>query len=152
MRERVDPDERPCVMGERCECMMISRDGGGFIGVEFILPNERQTTSSDASERHMCVLCHRKLVQGLFHDIVYGGSSFRGVIQRYGSICGHPDEYAREVMLICPPNGPCECMPYPSVSHQRNRYKVIVKNGVKYAQQLCVSQKDFGHPPSAEGL
>lgn len=46
-------------------------------------------------------------------------------------------------MLICPPNGPCECMPYPSVSHQRNKYRVVSKNGVKYVQQLSVLQKDF---------
>lgn len=38
-------------------------------------------------------------------------------------------EYAREVMLICPPNGPVECMPFPSASHQRNKYTVYTKVG-----------------------
>lgn len=52
-------------------------------------------------------------------------------------------------MLICPPNGPSECMPYPSVSHQRNKYRVIQRNGVKYIQQLSVLQKDFQQPPLA---
>jgi hypothetical protein len=52
-------------------------------------------------------------------------------------------------MLVCPPNGPCECMPYPSVSHQRNRYRIVSRNGVKYVQQLCMSEKDFGRPPPA---
>jgi hypothetical protein len=83
MREPIDSTERPCVMGERCECTMVSRECG-FVGVEFILPNERQ-----GATRQMCVLCHRKLVQGLFHDIIYGGAPYRGVIQRYGNICGH---------------------------------------------------------------
>lgn len=68
---------------------MCCRDGG-FVGVEFILPNERQSPT-----RQMCVLCHRKMVQNLFHDIIYTGAQHRGIIQRYGNICGHPDEYAR---------------------------------------------------------
>lgn len=58
------------------------------------------------------------------------------------------EEYAKEVMLICPPNGPSECMPYPSVSHQRNKYKIVVKNGIKYAKQLFLSEKDFRKTPS----
>jgi hypothetical protein len=140
MREPIDSSERRCVMGENCECNMLSRENG-FIAVEFILPNERQTPT-----RQMCVLCHRKLVQNLFYEIVYTGSPYRGVIQRYGNICGHQDEYAREVMLICPPNGPSECMPYPSVSHQRNKYTVFVKNGIKYAKQCLLSEKDFRFP------
>jgi hypothetical protein len=59
-----------------------------FTGVEFILPFE---ASTDASERRrqMCVLCHRKLVQSLFYDIMYAGAPFSGVIQRYGNICNH---------------------------------------------------------------
>lgn len=89
MREPIDSSERHCVMGEECECNMISREDG-FTGVEFILPNERQTPA-----RQTCVLCHRKLVQTLFYDMIYSGAQFRGVIQRYGNICGHPEEYAR---------------------------------------------------------
>lgn len=83
MREPIDVSERRCVMEESCECNMLSRENG-FVGVEFILPNERQTPT-----RQMCVLCHRKLVQNLFYEIVYTGSPYRGVIQRYGNICGH---------------------------------------------------------------
>ena len=43
MREPIDSTERRCVMEDRCECTMISRGAGGvggFVGVEFILPNE----------------------------------------------------------------------------------------------------------------
>ena len=86
MQEKIDSSERTCVMGERCECTMISREGG-FVGVEFILPGEN--IHQGGATRQMCVLCHRKLVQSLFHDIVYGGVPYRGVIQRYGNICGH---------------------------------------------------------------
>ena len=78
------------------------------------------------------------------------GSSFRGVIQRYGNICNQEGEYAREVMLICPPNGPVECMPFPSVSHQRNKYSVYTKGGIKYIKQNHVGWQDFClAPPSS---
>ncbi len=89
MREPMWEYERPCVMGSNCECNYIStRPGESFTGVEFILPFE---ASLDASERQrqMCVLCHRKLVQSLFYDIMYAGAPFSGVIQRYGNICNH---------------------------------------------------------------
>lgn len=67
----------------------------------------------------------------------------RGIIQRYGNICNHENEYAREVCLICPPNGPVECMPLPSVSHQRNKYSVVQKNGIKYILQHYMGMQDF---------
>lgn len=242
MREPVDPSERACAMGETCEFTKISRDpGDGFVGVEFLLPGESRAESPP----HMCVLCHRKTVQTLFYDMVYSGSPCHCVIQRYGNICGPPNEYAREVtapfasflplfclfclffacflplfclfrlffasllpllplfclfclfrlfclfclfcplahcplcplahcllcplasfaplpklthtcmhggqvMLVCPPNGPCEFMPLPSVSHQRNRYRVVKHGGVRFVQQLGVSPSDFQcAPPSS---
>ena len=61
--------------------------------------------------------------------------SFRGVIQRYGNVCEQRGEYAREAMLICPPNGHVHCMPLPIVAHQRNRYSVHAQNGVKFLKQ-----------------
>ena len=51
--------------------------------------------------------------------------------------------YNREACLACPPNGPVECMPLPSVSHQRNKYSVIKKNGIQYIQQHFVGVQDF---------
>lgn len=97
MREPMWEYERPCVMGPNCECNFIStRAGESFTGVEFILPSNVSSTRDDQSlpekdnnARHMCVLCHRKLVQGLFYDIMYSGTPFSGVIQRYGNICNH---------------------------------------------------------------
>ena len=89
MREPMWEYERPCVMGSNCECNFIStRPAESFVGVEFILPFE---ASLDASKRprQMCVLCHRKLVQSLFYDIMYSAAPFHGVIQRYGNICNH---------------------------------------------------------------
>lgn len=137
MREPIGGNERQCTMGPLCECNMISRERG-FVGVEFLLPGERQ-----AEARQMCVLCHRKTVQTLFHDIVYCGSPYRGVIQKYGNICGQPNEYAKEVALLCPPGGPVENMPYPSVSHQRNRYSIVERNGIRYIKQRNMSHQDF---------
>lgn len=50
-------------------------------------------------------------------------------------------------MLVCPPNGPCEFMPLPSVSHQRNRYRIVVRGGVRFVQQVGVSPSDFQSAP-----
>ena len=104
MREPIDASERPCVMGDMCECNMIS-SVNGFTGVAFVLPGD--VANGDEEEegktgQHMCVLCHRKMVQSLFFDMVYCGVPHaRGVIQRYGNICGQPGEYAREVCTRC---------------------------------------------------
>ena len=129
--------ERACVMKEECECNFINASNP-FVGVEFLLPDE-----SPADDVHMCVLCHRRFVQSLFHDIVYSGLEYRGVVQRYGNMCGQPSEYAREVMLICPVNGPTHCLPFPAVSHHRNRYTIECRNGVRYLCQNKMSPQDF---------
>ncbi len=162
MREPMWDYERPCMMGGCCECNFIStRPGEGFTAVEFLLPSEdveeesvscddeqgRRRSGSSSRPRQMCVLCHRKLVQSLFYDIIYCGTPYRGVIQRYGNICNHAGEYAREVMLICPPNGPVECMPFPSVSHQRNKYSVYSKGGIRYVKQNRLAWEDFCQAP-----
>lgn len=94
MREPMWDYERPCVMGSSCECNFIStRPEESFTGVEFILPSEAHLDVSERQQRQMCVLCHRKLVQSLFYDIMYSGAPFRGVIQRYGNICNHAGEF-----------------------------------------------------------
>ena len=154
MREPMWDYERPCMMGANCECHFISTaPGESFTGVEFLLPCESaMDCSSRRRERHMCVLCHRKLVQSLFYDIIYSGAPYRGIIQRYGNICNHAGEYAREVMLICPPNGPVECMPFPSVSHQRNKYSVYTKGGIRYIKQNRLSWEDFCQAPPSSAV
>lgn len=182
MREPMWDYERPCVMGANCECNFIStKPGESFTAVEFTLPSEMAAAAANAQSgddecdnthedsevatkpasdragntlrgRHMCVLCHRKLVQGLFYDIMYSGVPFNGVIQRYGNICNHAGEYARDVMLICPPNGPVECMPFPSVSHQRNKYTVYTKGGIRYVKQNRVSWEDFCQAPPSSAV
>lgn len=144
MREPMYPHERQCVMGNECECNFIS-SGDNFVGVELCLPNQE----GGAETPGMCVLCNRRVAQSLFYDAVYSGRPYRGVIQKYGNMCGIPNEYAREVMLICPPNGPTECLPFPIVSHQRNRYTVNNMNGIKHVVQEGMGHQDFGDPPSA---
>lgn len=141
MREPCNGSERHCVMGMECECNFIDKSNP-FICMEFLLPGE-----SPGSSRQMCVLCHRRFVQGMFHDIIYAGKPFRGVVQRYGNICGHDGEYAREVALICPPNGPTQCMPLPAISHQRNKYLVKSICGIKHVIQVKMSPSDFPKPP-----
>jgi len=74
MREPMWDYERPCIMGSNCECNFIGgRAGEGFTAVEFILPSEACTEPAQRT-RQMCVLCHRRLVQSLFYDIIYAGS------------------------------------------------------------------------------
>lgn len=134
------PGERPCAMGDLCECMFIDKSCP-FVGTELRLPND-----PDAAQ--MCILCSRCTTQKCFYDLCYLGQPVAGVIQRYGSIYGQPGEYAAECMLI-PPRalGPV-CMPVPSVSHQRNRYSVVTLAGIKHLKQHRVGYEDFPHPSS----
>lgn len=151
MREPVYEYERECVMGAECECNFVGvKPGDGFVGVEFLLPNE-SGLDSEQRARQRCVLCHRKQVQSRFYDMVYTGRPCRGVIQRYGNICNQENEYARDVMLICPPNGPVEHMPFPVASHQRNRYTVYVNGGIRYIRQNFMGWKDFCQAPPSSG-
>jgi hypothetical protein len=132
--------ERPCVMGDLCECTQIDKTCP-FVGTELRLPNDPETPQ-------MCVLCSRSTTQKCFYDMCYLGQPVTAVIQRYGSIYGQPGEYAAEVMLI--PSraiGPVS-MPIPSVSHQRNRYTVVNLGGVKHLKQQRVGFEDFHHPSS----
>lgn len=137
MRECIAEHEKPCVMGENCECRFIDLNMR-FIGTEFLLPGD--TTSE---QPQMCVLCSRKTTQHIFYDMLHKGMSFRGVIQRYGNICDKPGEYARQCMLICPPSSNVHSMPLPIVAHQRNRYVVRIHNGKKHIHQQRVYYEDF---------
>ena len=133
--------ERQCAMGPKCECMFIDANAP-FVAVQFDLPNEPETSP----DPKLCVLCSRRTTQKLFYDACYSGKRVQGVIQRYGNLCNQPGEYARECMLICPPNAPWHCLPLPIMSHQRNRYRVQIVAGVKHLQQLRVSHEDFCSP------
>lgn len=134
------PDERQCAMGPKCECMFIDANAP-FVGVEFLAP--LADTSVPAC---LCVLCSRRTTQRLFYDACYSGRRIQGVIQRYGNLCNQPGEYARECMLISPPNAQWSCLPLPIMSHQRNRYRVQVVAGRKHLQQLRVAFEDFVSP------
>lgn len=136
------PGERPCAMGDQCECMRIDPTAA-FTGVEIRFPN-------DPDEAQMCVLCSRATTQKCFYDMCYLGRPIQGVIQRYGGIFGQPGEYAFECMLICPLALGLASMPVPSVSHQRNRYSVICHGGIKHLKQHRVGFEDFQIPSSTE--
>ena len=53
-------------------------------------------------------------------------------------------------MLVCPPHVPLHCMPLPIKSHQRNKYRVKIKNGVKCLEQILVRHEDFAIPSTGE--
>jgi hypothetical protein len=138
------PGERACAMGEQCECMHIDRTAP-FIGVELRLGGDPEGVPQ------LCVLCSRATTQKCFYDMCYLGKPVKGVIQRYGSIFGQPGEYAAECMLVCPRALGLASMPVPSVSHQRNRYAVVVHGGAKHLKQQRVAHEDFQHPSSTAG-
>lgn len=137
MREYDQNTERPCVCGDMCECMFID-NGNQFVGVEFLLPHE-----TPGETPNPCVLCQRQMTQKLFFDIMYDGKNFNVPIQKYGNIFNQAGEYAKQVMLSCPSNGPLHCMPYPVVSHQRNRYTVVNRHGLRRLKQHNVSPEDY---------
>jgi hypothetical protein len=132
MREPLNSSERLCAKQENCECMFLDKEQP-FIAVEFLLPGERPPTTP-----HLCVVCCRAVTQQLYYDIMFDKQDFGGVIQRFGNIHSQPGEYALDAMLIAAPNVALHIMPLPIVSHQRNRYTVVVKRGIKHLKQSRV--------------
>jgi hypothetical protein len=53
--------ERPCAMGEQCECRFVDRQAP-FTSVDFRLPG-------DPESPQMCVLCSRRATQKMFYDM-----------------------------------------------------------------------------------
>ena len=132
MHEPTNKSERHCVKGKLCECMFIDKDHP-FTCVEFLLPGEKSGTIPN-----MCVLCSRAVTQQLYYDIMYDHQEFNGCIQRFGNLHSQEGEYALDAMLIAAPSAPAHIMPLPIVSHQRNRYYVVVKSGIKSIKQQRV--------------
>ena len=155
MREVIGGVDEACIMGSNCECQFVD-EYNPFVGVQFALPVEALTGSAmsaglaeELSTNKMCVLCCRKNTQALFYEALYNHRAYSGCIQLYGNICGRPGEYAREAMLICPLSGPVNNMPLPVVAHQRNRYSVVIHNGVRQLRQHRVGYEDFQAPSSS---
>lgn len=134
------PGEEPCAMGSACECMVID-PAMPFVGTRFVIPD------SNHADNNMCLLCLRKTTQLLFHRVINQGFRSQTVLQRHGNICNKAGEYHPSAMLICPPGGPVQCMPIPIVAHQRNRYAVIDRHGIKFLSQHGVGMEDFQEPP-----
>lgn len=132
MRERLNTTERFCAKGEQCECMFIDKQNP-FICIEFLLPGERQPQTP-----HLCVVCCRAVTQQLYYDIMFDKHDFGGAIQRFGNIHSQQGEYALDAMLIAAPSVPLHIMPLPIVSHQRNRYSIFIKRGIKHLKQTRV--------------
>lgn len=136
MRECIFPQDVPCSLGQYCECNFIDEEHA-FVGVAFVMPELR------SEETSMCILCLRKLTQMLFYRIAQGGHASDRMLQTYGNICDVPGEYHSSAMLVMPPHGPVHCMPLPVVSHQRNKYFVVMQNGHRFLRQRHVYAEDF---------
>jgi len=139
MREPLNSSERECAKGKLCECMFIDKKHP-FVGVEFLLPGEKQQRTSN-----MCVLCYRQMTQQLYYDVIFDKCEFPGCIQKFGNIHSEKGEYLLDAMLIAAPTAPSHVMPVPIVSHQRNRYNVYVSGGIK---RLSQSRVYFQNTPS----
>jgi hypothetical protein len=155
MREVIGGVDEPCIMGSNCECQFVD-EHNPFVGVQFALPVEALSSSAmsaglveELSTNKMCVLCCRKNTQALFYEALYNHRAYSACIQLYGNICDRPGEYAKEAMLICPISGPVNNMPLPVVAHQRNRYSVVIHNGVRQLRQHRVAYEDFRAPSSS---
>lgn len=136
MRSCSSNQEKPCISGRECECMFINPNKP-FVCIQFVLPQSTITSSG------LCIICLRKTTQLLFHKTIFNGLDPKTCIQKHGNICGEIGEYHASAMLICNPNGPVHCMPLPIVAHQRNRYSVCERAGVKFLKQLNVAESDF---------
>ena len=136
MRECVHEHDKPCSMGQYCECNFIDQEHA-FVGVAFVMPE------LNSDETGMCILCLRKLTQLLFYRVQKAGFTSSQLIQTYGNVCDAPGEYHSSAMLIMPPHGPVLCMPLPVVAHQRNKYYVVREDGHRCLKQRNVYVEDF---------
>lgn len=137
MKEAASEDEK-CIMKNNCECMYLDASEK-FVGMQLVLPE------LDVNTEGLCVLCLRKRTQLLFYSILHQGRQTSAVIQKYGNYCGIENEYHPHAMLLMPPTGPVHVMPLPIVAHQRNRYRIVKKDGIRYIEQVGVSMMDFGN-------
>jgi hypothetical protein len=136
MRECISDDDKACSLGQYCECNFIDA-AHSFVGVSFLMPDLQ------CLENNMCILCLRKLTQMLFYRIVNGGYQPQHLVQTYGNICDVAGEYHSSAMLVMPKHSAVHCMPVPVVAHQRNKYKVHVRDGRRHITQTNVYYEDF---------
>lgn len=102
MRESMTPDEKDCIMGHACECMLID-SSNPFVCTQFVIPN--------ISNEHqgMCVLCLRKTTQLLYYKTIYTGMDVKTLIQKYGNICNQVRPPV-ECVWVDPSWSECTCM------------------------------------------
>ena len=132
MHEAISKDQRQCARGNMCECMFIDK-ANPFICVQFLLPGEKQK-----EEPNLCVVCCRATTQQMYYDVMFENQNFAGTIQQYGNLHSQEGEYSLHAMLIAAPSAPIHILPLPIVAHQRNRYYVVVRGGVRHLQQSRV--------------
>ena len=80
---------------------------------------------------------HSQEGKNSYYSALYWGSFFSLNVwaECFGPL---PGEYSLDAMLIAAPNVALHIMPLPIVSHQRNRYTVFIKRGIKHLKQSRV--------------
>ena len=133
LRSAIGKDEKSCILGSECECMYID-PCLPFVGVEYKLPWTTETTRHDG----MCLPCCRATTQILFFEIMHSNKVIDGLIQNFYNEHSKLGEYSLSSMLVCPPNGPVQNLPFPIVRHQRNCYLVYQQNKIHHMRQIGV--------------
>ena len=133
LRQAIGQDEKTCINGNECECMFID-PSMPFVGVEYKLPWDNTSKTNNG----MCLPCLRATTQILFYDIMHSGKKVPGLIQRFYNDHSKEGEYSISSLIICPPCGPVNNLPFPIVRHQRNCYMVYEDNKIRYMKQVGV--------------
>jgi hypothetical protein len=107
MRECVHEHDKPCSMGQYCECNFIDQEHA-FVGVAFVMPE------LNSDETGMCILCLRKLTQLLFYRVQKAGFTSSQLIQTYGNICDPPESTTLARCSSCHRTGRCTACLYQS--------------------------------------
>lgn len=132
--------ETACKMGKECECMFLD-PSQPFVAVKFDFPSVH-------IENEYCIFCLRKMQHLLFYKTIYRGIYPKECIQLYGNKCNEPGEYHTSAVIACPSHAGVQCMPFPIVAHQRNKYKVRREMNRHFVQQIQVAFEDFYQAPS----
>ena len=136
--------ERPCSKGDKCECKRMAKSHGvphmGFIGKEFLLPNEEAQAVQMGRYPvfpKMCLLCNRLATTRQFFHLCSVSKDSNDLLQDHRVRVNVDGEYSLEDCIEKPENGLWVGIVAPIVHHQRNKYEYKqTKSGLKFIKQV----------------